>query len=98
MRNPLNQRWQTRLLTLVFSLFILASPLQVLHTLDALTQPHHAEQDCPCHHIVSGDVPPARLNLPLFNTASIEVFHVVQRFSDWLIARSAARDPPEFSL
>ncbi|MEI8596712.1 hypothetical protein [Photobacterium sp. Hal280] len=96
-RNPLNQLWHQGLLALCFSLFILTFPLQVLHKLDALTQPQHSEQDCPCHHAVSNDLPPPQIELPVIRPVAHPVTRYRHPLSDWLNAQASARDPPVFS-
>ncbi|UIP27647.1 hypothetical protein [Photobacterium sp. TLY01] len=96
-RIPLNQRWHQGLLALIFSLFILAFPLQVLHKLDALNQPQHSEQDCPCHHVVSNDLPPPQIDLPVIRPVAHQSTRYRHRLSDWLSAQASARDPPVFS-
>lgn len=96
-RNPLNRIWHQGLLALLFSLFILAFPLQVLHKLDMLSQPQHSEQDCPCHHIVANDIPPAQIDFPVIRPAVHQVGRYLHRLPDWLNAQASARDPPVFS-
>ncbi|MCM0148021.1 hypothetical protein [Photobacterium galatheae] len=94
MRTPLNQTWQQGLLALIFGLFILTSPLQVLHKLDALDNPQHSEQDCPCYHAVSSDLPPAQINLPALRPVSAEVTRYFRGYPYWLNSSFSARDPP----
>ncbi|UTM56995.1 hypothetical protein L4174_014440 [Photobacterium sp. CCB-ST2H9] len=94
MRYPFESVWHKGLLALLFSLFILTTPVQILHDLSVLSDTQHSEFDCPyCHAAPAGLLSYVHAIPTQTFTAAPDIPPAFSRV-DWLSPPPSARDPP----
>ncbi|MBD8512599.1 hypothetical protein L6J37_00035 [Photobacterium sp. WH77] len=89
-----DKAWHKGILALVFGLFILASPIQILHDFNALNPAVHSEHPCPYCHAFPAGLPTATPSLLPDSAIPIQHSIISLWHADWLSPFPTARDPP----
>ncbi|NAW64458.1 hypothetical protein [Photobacterium halotolerans] len=92
-----DKSWHNGMLALVFGLFILASPIKILHDLSALNPAAHSEHSCPYCHALPAGLPTATHTLLPDSANHIQYSMINLGYADWLNLSPTARDPPSTS-
>ncbi|MEL6114618.1 hypothetical protein P0Y67_05345 [Photobacterium sp. SP02] len=92
-----DKAWHNGILALVFGLFILASPIQILHDLSALNPAVHSEHSCPYCHALPAGLPAATPSLLPDSALPLQHSNINRWHADWLNLSPTARDPPSTS-